>query len=109
MRDNRRVELRTVPLSDFGHGFPVRQGRAIRAFRGEGIVDVGYREESRPERDVLTGETSRIAHSVETLVMGVDHRRRLPKPRDATDDVIAHRGMFADFRPLVLGQAAGLQ
>ena len=66
-------------------------------------------DDARAEGDLLSGDAVRIAGAVEALVVVADRRDRVLEEAEAVDDARALVGMALHERPLVGGQARGLQ
>ena len=62
-----------------------------------------------PERDLVAPQAVRIAGAVDALVMVPNRRNRIVEEAEAIDDARAFVGMALHQRPLLLGEARGLQ
>src|SRR6266545_1402286 len=86
-----------------------RPGCTVDTGREHRVERVGYVDDAGAERDVLAAEPVRIPGPVEALVVVSDRRDGVVEEAEAVDDACPLLRVPLHQRPLVLGEAGGLQ
>src|SRR3954466_10225788 len=107
-RDASRVELRARTVLELPQRVALAETAAVGPVLAHREIGIGDRDDPRRERDLLTGETARVAAAIPTLVVPRHHLgdRGLDLP---ADDPLAFERMLSDAEALALGQGAGLR
>ena len=86
-----------------------RHRRAIGVRRGEGVVDLGHRDDPGDGRDLGPGQPAWVAAAVDALVVGADDVRHRPVDAEVAQELGADLGMAAYAAPVgLLEHAAAL-
>src|SRR5262245_61202495 len=99
---DRRVVLGAREAHQLVEGFLFRERLSIRAVRGHRDVGVADTDDPGCERDVLLGETVRIAASVPVLVARADDSGDAAQGGMGAEDPLADDRVLSDERPLAL-------
>ena len=86
-----------------------RQRGVIGPFRGDGIVVIDNRQDARAHRDLIAGESLRVAFTIPALVVAQDQRGDRIGKRDAGDDFRSHLRVDADLLEFFLRERARLR
>src|SRR6267142_3464014 len=102
-----RIELRSRAALDFSPGVRKRQCFAIRPVANHGVEGIGNREDARPERNIVTFQTPRVARAVKKFLVGQHDFGGIAQERDADQHVVADFAVLAHDFFFVFGEWAG--
>src|SRR5581483_2873853 len=108
--DDGRVEVRSRAAFELGECVLDGAGLAVGPVVGDRVEGVDDGEDAGRKRDLLAGQSARIARSVPPLVVeGEDVVDDVGQERNLRDETLAERRVHLHRRALTLCQAAGLE